>query len=75
MRVLDLDMDYFMKCDVSISSDASKERLPEEVYGNAVWPEEEVRNFIENHLGLSKTDKVQGLIVTGHDEALYFGEK
>lgn len=58
MRILDLDMDYFMKCDVHSSSELYEDRLDEKEYGDKVWSEQEVRNFLENNLGLSKKQKI-----------------
>ena len=75
MKVLDLDMDYFMKCDVYIGSDSSTDRLSEADYGEYVWNECEVRRFLEESLGLSKSKRIPGRIVTGHNEALYFWQK
>ena len=72
MKILDLDMDYFLKCDVHIGSDLSVDRLSEEDYGDEVWSEKEVRRFLECNLGLSKDHKIRGRIVTGHDEVLSF---
>lgn len=71
MRILDIDMDYFMK-EIANTSDHITERLSEEVYGDCVWSEQQVRFFLENNLGLSKENKIRGRIVTGHNEALYF---
>ena len=71
MRVLDLDMDYFMTEIASITF-SCEERLDEEYYGDSVWTEEEVRQFLEQNLGLSKNRKIPGRIVTGHIEALIF---
>lgn len=72
MRILDLDMDYFMKSVAwSISEDEPK-RLSEEIYGKDVWTENKVRDFLENNLGLSKTNRIRGRIVIGHNEALFY---
>lgn len=71
MKCLDLDMDYFMKCDVHIGSDSSTDRLSEDDYGYAVWSEQEVRHFFEKNLGLSKTHRIPGRIVSGHNESLF----
>lgn len=38
MRVLDLDMDYFMT-EIANTPFSCKERLAEEDYGNSVWSE------------------------------------
>ena len=37
MRVLDLDMDYFMKSVATFINESEPERLPEEDYGYSVW--------------------------------------
>ena len=71
MRVLDLDMDYFMT-EIASTPLSCEVRLDEEYYGDSVWTEEEVRQFLEQNLGLSKNHKISGRIVTGHNEALIF---
>lgn len=71
MKILDLDMDYFMES-VAHTSDSVDDRLLEDDYGESVWSEERVRNFLESNLGLSKTNKIRGRIVSGHNEALIF---
>ncbi|MBQ2848751.1 MAG: UPF0489 family protein [Clostridia bacterium] len=74
MKVLDLDMDYFME---RVATDVSFEildRLPEDEYGGSVWTAQRVRNFLEKNLGLSKQKKLPGRVVTGHNESLYFWE-
>ena len=68
MRVLDLDMDYFMT-EIASTPFSCEERLDEVYYGDSVWTEEEVRQFLEQNLGLSKNHKISGRIVTGHNEA------
>lgn len=50
MKVLDLDMDYFMEHIACIPFSVS-DRLDEDNYGDTVWSEERVRNFLENNLG------------------------
>lgn len=74
MRVLDVDIDYFMEC-VANTPFSVTERLEESYYGNKVWKADKVRNFIENNIGLSKERKIPGRVITGHDEALYFWEE
>lgn len=71
MKVLDLDMDYFMT-EIASTPFSCEERLDEEYYGDSVWTEEEVRQFLEQNLRLSKNHKIPGRIVTGHNEALIF---
>ena len=71
MKILDIDMDYFMERIASVNDDVI-ERLSEEDYGGCVWTEQRVRSFLENNLGLSKRNKIKGRIVAGHNEALFF---
>ncbi len=71
MKILDLDMDYFMES-VAHTPESVCDRLPECDYGDSVWSEKRVRNFLENNLGLSKNNKICGRIVSGHNEALTF---
>lgn len=72
MKVLDLDMDYFMKSVATFINESEPERLPEEDYGDSVWSEREVRNFLEGNLGLSKQNRIKGRVVAGHNESLFF---
>lgn len=74
MKVLDLDMDYFMT-EIAHTPFSCEERLDEEYYGSTVWTEGEVRQFLEQNLGLSKTNKIPGRIVKGHNAALFFWEE
>ena len=39
MKILDIDMDYFMEEIASVNDDVI-ERLPEEDYGGCVWTEQ-----------------------------------
>ena len=72
MKILDLDMDYFMDDIAMFTPESSTERLSEEEYGRGVWSEVRVRNFLENNLGLSTKNKLKGRIVKGHNESLIF---
>ena len=75
MKVLDLDMDYFME---RVATDVPFEildRLPEDEYGGYVWTERRIRQFLEENLGLSKQKKLPGRVVTGHNESLFFWEE
>lgn len=74
MKVLDLDMDYFMTSVACIPFNVS-DRLSEEEYGDTVWSEEQVRVFLEENLGLSKDNKIPGRIVVNHNESLFFWEE
>lgn len=72
MKILDLDMDYFMERIATDVAESVKERLAEDYYGASVWGEQRIRDFLEDNLGLSKQKKIQGRIVTGHNESLFF---
>lgn len=74
MKVLDLDMDYFMT-QIAHTYFSYNKRLDENNYGNSVWSADKVHNFLECNLGLSKTHKIPGRIVRNHDESLYFWEE
>lgn len=72
MKILDIDIDYFMD-EIAFNIGGNfDERLSESDYGSSVWSEKRVIDFIENQLGLSKTEKIKGRIVSGHNEALFF---
>lgn len=71
MKVLDIDMDYFME-EIAHTNDYVTERLSEEKFGGCVWSRERIYHFIESNLGLSKEKKIKGRIVSGHNEALNF---
>lgn len=75
MKVLDLDMDYFMDYVATGIADTETERLSEEEYGHYVWSEQRVREFLERNLGLSKNKKRKGRIVSGHNEAIVFWQE
>lgn len=72
MKILDLDMDYFMDRVATDIQEEEKERLSEQCFIDSVWEEHRVRKFLEEHLGLSKVNKIRGRIVTGHNEALFW---
>ena len=74
MKVLDLDMDYFMEHVACIPFSVS-DRVDEDNDGDTVWSEGRVRNFLENNLGLSKKNKIPGRVVVGHNESLFFWEE
>ena len=72
MKVLDLDMDYFVKLVATDIVDSETNRLSEAEYGSCVWDEREIRDFLENNLGLSKERRIKGRVVSGHNEALFY---
>lgn len=75
MKVLDLDMDYFMETVETGITSGTVERIPEKEYGEKVWSENRVRTFLEQNLGLSKHHRLPGRIVTNHHESLFFWEE
>ena len=74
MKILDLDMDYFM-VDIASTPLSDKNRLDEDIYGGSVWTEERIIKFLEENLGLSKNNRIPGRIVVGHNESLFFWEE
>lgn len=73
MRILDIDMDYFLKEIPIMISGNSTVRISDDDY--PVWSKDEVIDFFENRLGLSKEIKIKEKIVTHHNEALYHWRK
>ena len=73
MRILDIDMDYFLKEIPIMISGNSTVRISDDDY--LVWSKDEVIDFFENRLGLSKEIKIKEKIVTHHNEALYHWRK
>ena len=72
MKVLDLDMDYFLDYPINGISYDSEQRVSDDRVIDSVWSEDRVRFFLENNLGMSKNNKIMGRIVKGHNEALFF---
>lgn len=74
LKILDLDMDYFMT-EIAHTPYSCADRLDEESYGGAVWTIDAVRQFLEDNLGLSKNHKIPGRIVCEHNESLFFWQE
>ena len=68
LKMLDIDMDYFLKEIPIMISENSTDRVSDESY--QVWDREEIIYFLEKRLGLSKDKKIKGRVVTHHSEAL-----
>lgn len=68
MRVLDLDMDFFLSgpCPLALPG-----KRPDEESA-AVWSEQEVVRFLEEQCGLSEAHPLPGAIFDTHDKALDF---
>lgn len=70
MKVLDLDMDFFLNSVAHNICQSSCRRLPDDEY--KPWTREDVISFIEQNLGLQKTKRIKGKIVKHHHEALCY---
>jgi len=68
MRVLDLDMDFFLSAPCPL---AKKGERPDESCAE-VYRDEEVVRFLEEQCGLSREHPVRGAIFETHDKALDF---
>ena len=68
MRVLDLDMDFFLSDPCPLARLGER---PDESCAR-VWSDEEVIRFLEEQCGLSREKPVPGLIFDTHDKALDF---
>ena len=68
MKVLDLDMDFFLSgpCPCAAPGERPAEDAAE------VWTEEEVRTYLEAFCGLSRAHPVPGAVFETHDGALDF---
>ena len=73
LKILDIDMDYFLKEIPIMISENSTDRVSDEIY--QVWDREEIICFLEKRLGLSKDKKIKGRVVTHHNEALFYLER
>ncbi len=69
MRVLDIDLDYFLNRVATNISDDTETRLS--CTGYKPWHENRVIKFLDNNLGL-KNKKIEGRLCMHHNEALYF---
>lgn len=72
MKILDLDLDYFMTEVAHNIAETSTGRIEDEDYVNSVWLCDDVIKFFEDNLGLSKKKRIPGRIVSGHNESLFF---
>lgn len=66
MRVLDIDLDFFLD---DVPYFPSGERLGDDY---VPWSEADVRRFLERQCGLSRERRVPGRYVSRHHEAFYF---
>lgn len=75
MRVLDIDLDYFLDSPVSGDEVSEEDRVTSPECVQSVWNESRVRAYFEKQLGLSKDKKIKGRVFKEHDEALYFWDE
>lgn len=69
MRILDIDLDFFLnrkRC----GTVTSEERLSEEEY--KPWSSEEFIYYLENKCGLNSNHKISGKVFKHHDEVFYY---
>lgn len=75
MRVLDIDMDFFMDIVAGGKKEGLGIRLTDRSSIESVWSKDRVTDFIEKNLGLSKRNKIKGRVFKQHKDALYFWEE
>lgn len=71
MRVLDLDLDFFLADCCPLAEIGCRPELQ----GHEPWPRERVRAFLEQQCGLNKQHPVPGRIFETHDQALFLWEE
>lgn len=69
MRILDLDLDFFID-DIAIYRWGNSPRLSDEEYHP--WTDQEVINYLENHCNLLSNNKIRGKSVIHHHEAFLY---
>lgn len=73
MRILDLDLDFFLN-EVPYHADMyGSKRLSSNVY--KPWEIDRVKKFLEENCGLSISHPVKGEVIETHDEAFYVWRK
>ena len=69
MRLLDIDMDYFLKEIPIMIFENNMDRVSDDCY--PVWNQKEVTDFFEKRLGLSKKAKIKGKIIKNHNMIIF----
>lgn len=72
MRILDLDLDFFLSS-IAHDQNSGGARLNEEDF--KPWASDKVREFLEKNCGLSKRRRIPGKYITHHHEAFYWWRK
>lgn len=70
MRVLDIDLDFFLHRKATHISITNTKRLGKKEY--RCWTKKDTVRFLEERCGLSSTNKIPGKVFTHHDEVFYF---
>ena len=73
MRILDLDLDFFLKKKFASFGSPSGKRLSSREYKR--WTIKAVKEFLEVNCGLSCGEKIDGKIFTTHDEVYFYLKK
>ena len=71
MRVLDIDLDFFLADTCPRAEKGSRPALA----GHEPWPEDAVRAFLEERLGLSRARPVPGRVYETHDGSLFLWQE
>lgn len=71
MRVLDIDLDFFLADCCPLADPGERPDLA----GHEPWPEDEVIRFLEEQCGLDAAHPIPGRIFETHDRALLFWEE
>ena len=71
MRVLDIDLDFFLADCCPLAPYGERPSLP----GHEPWPEAEVDRFLRENCGLSAAHPIPGRVFDTHDRALCFWEE
>ena len=66
MKVLDIDMDFFLN---EKTNKFENRADPDYIFP---WKKTDIINFLENNLGLKKSKKIKGRIIQKHNESFYF---
>jgi hypothetical protein len=69
MRILDIDLDFFLD-NIAHDNSSGGERLSEEDF--KPWSEEAVREFLESRCGLSTGKRIPGKYIIHHHDAFYW---
>lgn len=72
VRVLDLDLDFFLNGAAHYVQKSDK-RLSDDEY--RPWTDKQVRDYLEKHLKLRTDKKIPAILCVNHDEVLYHCEK